>query len=114
MTLGVRVESPYFVAGLELDEDTGVCVRAAPILKWCLGMHYRDIRPEFKARGFKARNMGCDGRRASGCDYCSRPGEECPLCGKATCERHSDGHGEGRCVDDGDPLDADPLAWGSE
>lgn len=65
MTMLVRVESPYFVAGIELDEETGVCVQAAPILKWCLGKHYRDIRPEFRARGFKAKNVGCNGIKKS-------------------------------------------------
>ena len=37
----------------EIDA-TGRCVRAAPILKWCVGMGRDDLRAEFERRGYRA------------------------------------------------------------
>ena len=42
-----------FVASLEIDA-TGRCVRAAPILWWCIGMGWDDLRAEFERRGYRA------------------------------------------------------------
>ena len=49
----VRVTAGHFCAGLEIDA-TGRCVRAAPILKWCVGMGRDDLRAEFERRGYRA------------------------------------------------------------
>ena len=49
----VRVTAGHLCAGLEIDA-TGRCVRAAPILKWCVGMGRDDLRAEFDRRGYRA------------------------------------------------------------
>ena len=57
-----------FVAILEIDA-TGRCVRAAPILKWCVGMGRDDLRAEFDRRGYRAMVM----RRISSSVTTARP-----------------------------------------
>jgi hypothetical protein len=47
------VDAPHFVAGLVLDAD-GVCVEAAPILRWCVGMHWSALRVWMRDRGWRA------------------------------------------------------------
>ena len=49
----VRRHAGHFCAGLEIDA-TGRCVRATPILKWCVGMGRDDLRAEFEGRGYRA------------------------------------------------------------
>jgi hypothetical protein len=49
----VRVEAPYFVAGLIFKMD--VCVQAAPILRnACLGRNAQWCRSYFEHKGWKA------------------------------------------------------------
>lgn len=57
--MGVRVVAPHFVAGLVLNSK-GIVVEAAPILQWCYGKPYGELRPIFKKRGWKAER--CDGQ----------------------------------------------------
>jgi hypothetical protein len=49
----VRVEAPHFVAGIEVNER-GMCMNAAPILKWCIGKKTDFLRDYFKGKGWKA------------------------------------------------------------
>lgn len=49
----VRVDAPHFVAGLEINEQ-GMCMVAAPILKWCIGKRTDFLRDYFKRKGWKA------------------------------------------------------------
>jgi hypothetical protein len=49
----VRVEAPHFTAGLEFNEN-GMCVLAAPILRWCISKGEGFLREEFKRKGWKA------------------------------------------------------------
>lgn len=51
MTL-VRVVSGHFVAGLIVDN--GICVEAAPILRWCVGRSRVHLREQFRRRGWSA------------------------------------------------------------
>jgi hypothetical protein len=44
----VRVQSPYFCAGLVLHYN--VCVRAAPILAWAIGRTSDDLEDYFTSR----------------------------------------------------------------
>jgi hypothetical protein len=48
----VRVVAAHFVAGFVFDGDK--CVRAAPILKWCVGKSADYIRGQFRAHGWRA------------------------------------------------------------
>ena len=49
----VRVEAPHFVAGITVNER-GMCMGAAPILKWCIGKKTDFLRDYFKSKGWKA------------------------------------------------------------
>lgn len=49
----VSVDAPHFNAGLVIDE-CGMCVHAAPILKWCIGKRTDFLRGYFKRKGWKA------------------------------------------------------------
>jgi hypothetical protein len=48
----VQVDAPHFCAGIVLDN--GRCVKAAPILGWCVGRTVNMLRAYFKRRGWKA------------------------------------------------------------
>jgi hypothetical protein len=48
----VRVVAPHFVAGFEIESDR--CYRAAPILRWFVGLTSDQIRQHCKKRGWKA------------------------------------------------------------
>jgi hypothetical protein len=48
----VSVDAPHFNAGLILED--GVCVQAAPILKWAIGKTRAQLRAYFKQKGWKA------------------------------------------------------------
>lgn len=48
----VRVVAPHFVAGFEMDN--GRCVRAAPILGWCVGRTTHVLRAYFARRKWAA------------------------------------------------------------
>lgn len=52
-----RVTGPNFVAGLLLDER-GCCVRAAPILRWTIGLYRDALRVEFRRLGWHAAVIG--------------------------------------------------------
>jgi hypothetical protein len=49
----IRVVAPHFVAGAIFGED-GRVQRAAPILKWSVGMTEDELRAEIKRRGYTA------------------------------------------------------------
>lgn len=49
----VRVVAPHFVAGIWINEH-GMCLRAAPILQWCIGKKTDFLRDYFKRKGWKA------------------------------------------------------------
>ena len=49
----IRIEAPHFCAGIEIDER-GMCVNAAPILKWCIGKKTYFLRSYFKDKAWKA------------------------------------------------------------
>lgn len=49
----VRVVAPHFCAGIEINER-GMCVNAAPILKWCIGKKTDFLRDYFKRKRWKA------------------------------------------------------------
>ncbi len=46
----VRVEARHFVAGLIVHE--GVCVSAAPILKWAVGRRWAWLEGYLRGRGY--------------------------------------------------------------
>lgn len=48
----VRVDAPHFCAGLVIVD--GVCVEAAPILKWAIGKPAPKLSAYFTARGWTA------------------------------------------------------------
>ncbi len=48
----VQVTALHFCAALVIRE--GVCVRAAPILKWAIGWKEPELRIYFKRKGWKA------------------------------------------------------------
>lgn len=48
----VRVEAPHFIAALEIEN--GRCVRAAPVLAFCLGKDARVLRAYFHHRNWAA------------------------------------------------------------
>jgi hypothetical protein len=48
----VRVVTPHFVAGLIMDK--GVCVEAAPILRWSVGKSAEDLSQYFRRKGWHA------------------------------------------------------------
>lgn len=50
----IRVEAPHFVAGLILNE-AGICVEAAPILRWAVGKRREELLPYFKRKKWAAR-----------------------------------------------------------
>ena len=49
----VRVSAPHFVAGYEIDVQTGRCVRAAPILKWCVGKFGDELGRYFAQKRYR-------------------------------------------------------------
>jgi len=49
----VRVDAPHFCAGIEINES-GMCMNAAPILKWCIGKKTDFLRGYFNRKGWKA------------------------------------------------------------
>lgn len=49
----IRVEAPHFVAGIQVNER-GMCMNAAPILKWCIGKRTDFLRDYFRRKGWKA------------------------------------------------------------
>ena len=57
MFYAVRVECDGprpFTAGLVIDRDTEICVSAAPILRWAIGLGADELRRQFAAKGFRA------------------------------------------------------------
>jgi len=48
----VSVDAPHFCAGIVIEDDK--CVRAAPILAWCIGKDASFLRRYFKQKGWKA------------------------------------------------------------
>lgn len=48
----VRVVAPHFVAGLGVRD--GVCVWAAPILRWAVGKSADELRAYFARKGWRA------------------------------------------------------------
>lgn len=48
----VQVRAAHFVAGIVFVD--GVARRAAPILRWAVGMTEADARHAFRTRGYKA------------------------------------------------------------
>ncbi len=50
MTL-LRITAPHFVAGAEFD---GRCVRAAPILRWMLGLSLTSVLQYCERKGWQA------------------------------------------------------------
>ena len=53
----VRVDAPYFVAGLVVDGDT--CTEAAPILRWAIGKRREFLSGYFRRKGWKAAIVRC-------------------------------------------------------
>lgn len=49
----VRVVAPHFCAALVCN-DEGVCIEAAPILRWAVGKHRRFLSSYFRMKGWKA------------------------------------------------------------
>jgi len=49
----VAVDAPHFYAGIIINER-GMCIHAAPILKWCIGKRTDFLRGYFKRKGWKA------------------------------------------------------------
>lgn len=56
----VRVVAPHFVAGLIVDN--GVCVEAAPILRWAVGKRSDWLRGYFVRKRWQARILVGGGR----------------------------------------------------
>jgi hypothetical protein len=48
----IAVNAPHFYAGVIVED--GVVVRAAPILKWCVGWQRDRLALYFKRKGWKA------------------------------------------------------------
>lgn len=48
----VQVRAPHFVAGVVFVD--GIARRAAPILRWCVGMTEESARHAFRTRGYRA------------------------------------------------------------
>lgn len=53
----VRVVAPHFVAGLVIDEATGRCIEAPPILAASIGKTARELRAYFDRRGWHAERV---------------------------------------------------------
>lgn len=53
LTCIVRVEAPHFVAGIILNE-AGICIEAAPILRWAVGKRREELLPYFKRKKWAA------------------------------------------------------------
>jgi hypothetical protein len=49
-----QVTAPHFCAGL-LTDVGGVVVRAAPVLRWCVGKTRDGLRPYFARKGWEVR-----------------------------------------------------------
>jgi hypothetical protein len=49
-----QITSKYFCAGLETDA-AGVVVKAAPVLRWCVGRTRAALRPYFARKGWEVR-----------------------------------------------------------
>jgi hypothetical protein len=47
----IRIEAPHFVAAVCFDEN-GVCIKAAPILKWTVGKTFSYCFDYWKRKGF--------------------------------------------------------------
>jgi len=52
----VRVDAPHFVAGLVMDR--GVCIEAAPILKWAIGKDRAMLSAYMNKKGWRAHVIG--------------------------------------------------------
>ena len=48
----IRIQGSNFVAGVVFDD--GVAVKAAPIVKWAVGLNEDQLRSELNRRGLKA------------------------------------------------------------
>jgi hypothetical protein len=48
----VRVQAPHFCAALILKGDR--CIKAAPILRWCVNMRRQQLQTSFARKGWKA------------------------------------------------------------
>jgi len=55
MGLLVRVVAPHFVAGLIVWD--GVCVDAAPILRWAVGKSEGELKRAFARKGWTATRL---------------------------------------------------------
>lgn len=51
MTALARFCAPHYVAGAEFDRATKRCVRAAPIIKWMRGKHWREVKQWCERKG---------------------------------------------------------------
>lgn len=52
----VQVTAPHFCAGIVINER-GMCVEAAPILRWCIGKRTGFLQDYVKRKGWKARTI---------------------------------------------------------
>lgn len=53
----VRVVAPHLCAGIAIDRQTGKCVEAAPILRWCVGRSASELRAYFDRQGWEAKRL---------------------------------------------------------
>lgn len=51
----IRIEGPDFVAGLVLRD--GVCIRAAPVIGWCVGQSADALKIAFANKLWRARRV---------------------------------------------------------
>lgn len=51
----IRIEGPDFVAGLILCD--GICVKAAPVIRWTVGKRAEDLRIAFANKLWRARTV---------------------------------------------------------
>jgi hypothetical protein len=49
----VTVDTPDFTASIVMLDDG--CVRAAPVLKWCLGKTRAHLSADFRSKGWKTK-----------------------------------------------------------
>lgn len=48
----IAVDAPHFYAGIIIEND--YCIKAAPILKWCVGKHKDYLYNYFCKKGWKS------------------------------------------------------------
>lgn len=51
----VLVVAPHFAAGLVISNETNKVIDAAPIIRWAIGRHVKDLNPYFNKKGWSVR-----------------------------------------------------------